>query len=208
MIPHETTDRPASHDAPMPGDPRKEWSGPGPRPAGRMWVPRSRGALSGLLLVLLGAWGALIPLIGPYFAFGFTPDRAWTWTSGRGWLEVLPGVVTAVGGVLLLVSRHRAVAGFGAWLAALGGAWFVVGPELAAPLHTGDPGTPTATGAWSAALQQLAYFEGLGIVIVFVAAASLGRLSVHSHRDAERAARRAPAGALSAPAETGTPAQH
>ena len=28
-------------------------------------VPRSRGAVSGLLLVLLGLWGALIPRIGP-----------------------------------------------------------------------------------------------------------------------------------------------
>ena len=30
-------------------------------------VPRSRGAICGLLLVLLGVWGALIPLVGPYF---------------------------------------------------------------------------------------------------------------------------------------------
>ena len=28
-------------------------------------VPRTRGAGSGVLLVLLGAWGSLIPLAGP-----------------------------------------------------------------------------------------------------------------------------------------------
>ena len=31
---------------------------------GRMRMPRSRGAASGFLLVLLGIWGALIPFVG------------------------------------------------------------------------------------------------------------------------------------------------
>jgi hypothetical protein len=46
--------------------------------------PRSRGQTSGgLLLMLLGAWGALIPFVGPYFDHAYTPDTAWTSTSGR-----------------------------------------------------------------------------------------------------------------------------
>lgn len=110
------------------------------RPPGRMWVPRSRGAVSGILLIVLGLWGALIPFVGPYFSFSFVPDQAWTWTSGRGWLEVLPGVVTAIGGILLLFSANRAVASFGAWLAVVGGAWFIVGPTLAPVLHLGEAG--------------------------------------------------------------------
>src|SRR5262245_44482263 len=48
---------------------------------GRMQMPRSRGAMSGFLLILLGAWGALIPFVGPYFNFAFTPDQEWFWTS-------------------------------------------------------------------------------------------------------------------------------
>ena len=35
--------------------------------AGMLQMRRSRGAASGFLLVLLGAWGALIPFVGPYF---------------------------------------------------------------------------------------------------------------------------------------------
>ena len=58
---------------------------------GMLRVPRSRGALSGVLLVLLGAWGALVPFIGPYFHFAYTPDSGWTYTQGRLWLEILPG---------------------------------------------------------------------------------------------------------------------
>src|SRR5260370_1022494 len=36
-------------------------------------ILRSRGAASGVLLMLLGAWGALVPFIGPYFGYAYTP---------------------------------------------------------------------------------------------------------------------------------------
>ena len=32
-------------------------------------VRRSKGAIGGLLLALLGSWGALIPFVGPYFHY-------------------------------------------------------------------------------------------------------------------------------------------
>ena len=54
-----------------------------PRRSGTMRVVRSRGALSGFLLLLLGIWGALIPFVGPYFHYAYSPDSAWTWTAGR-----------------------------------------------------------------------------------------------------------------------------
>ena len=111
---------------------------------GRLQMPRSRGAMSGFLLILLGAWGALIPFVGPYLDFAFTPEQAWTWTDARGWLEVLPGAVAVAGGLLLLVSRNRATAMFGGWLAVIAGAWFVVGRAMAGPLGIGDAGTPVA----------------------------------------------------------------
>jgi hypothetical protein len=158
-------------------------------------VPRSRGALSGLLLILLGAWGAVIPFIGPLFSFAFTPDKSWTWTAARGWLEVLPGAVTVVGGLILLVSANRLTASFGAWLAVAGGAWFVVGPQLAELLHIGSPGTPASTNTGLRALESLAFFYGLGALIIFLAAGALGRLSVRSVRDVKAARRREAAAA-------------
>ncbi|OCB10138.1 hypothetical protein A5717_24045 [Mycolicibacterium porcinum] len=156
---------------------------------GRLRMPRSRGAASGLLLVLLGIWGALIPFVGPYFDFAFTPDQAWVWTSARGWLEVLPGAVTALGGLLLLGSGNRATAHFGAWLAVLGGAWFVVGRALAGPLGIGDAGMPIAVTDAKRVTLELAYFSGLGALIVFLGAVAVGRLSVRSVRDVEYAQR-------------------
>ena len=156
---------------------------------GRMRIPRSRGAASGFLLILLGAWGALIPFVGPYFDFAYTPDQEWTWTAARGWLEVLPGAATAVGGVLLLTSRNRATAMFGGWLTVLAGAWFVVGRALAGPLGLGDPGAPVAITDTKRVSLELAYFSGLGAAIVFVGALALGRLSVRSRRDIQYAHR-------------------
>src|SRR5215471_9850034 len=88
-----------------------------------MRVPRTRGAGSGLVLILLGAWGALIPFVGPYFHFAYTPDTAWAWTWGRFFLEIVPGVATALGGLILVISAFRPVAMFGAPLAARGLSW-------------------------------------------------------------------------------------
>src|SRR3984957_13775167 len=150
---------------------------------GRMRIPRSRGAASGFLLILLGGWGALIPFVGPYFDFAYTPDQEWAWTAERGWLEVLPGAATAVGGVLLLPSRNRATAMFGGWLTVLAGVWFVVGRALAGPLGIGDVGAPVSSIDTQRVWLELTYFSGLGAVIVFLGAVALGRLSVRTARD-------------------------
>src|SRR5215813_14407719 len=118
-------------------------------------VPRSRGAASGLLLVLLGLWGALIPLVGPYFHYAYTPDTAWTLTAGRIWLEIVPGAATLLGGVILLASASRPMAMVGAELAAVGGAWFALGTVLS-PLWPAasklNPGSPAGT---STVIRQL-----------------------------------------------------
>jgi hypothetical protein len=80
---------------------------------GTMWVPRSRGALSGTLLVLLGLWGALIPFVGPYFDYAYTPGNTWDYTAGRLIFEILPGAGAVLGGLLVLGSANRAVAMLG-----------------------------------------------------------------------------------------------
>jgi hypothetical protein len=151
--------------------------------AGMLVVRRSRGALSGVLLVLLGLWGALIPYVGPYFHYAYTPDRAWVTTAGRMWLEILPGAVTLIAGVVVLISRFRPAAALGAWLAALAGAWFAVGSLIAATWHSlPRAGTPVG-GSPRAAFEQIGFFTGLGVVILFVAALALGRLTVIAARD-------------------------
>src|SRR6201997_146232 len=154
-----------------------------------LWMPRSRGAVSGLLLVVLGAWGALIPFVGPHFNFAYTPDQDWAWTSARGWLEVLPGAATVVGGLLLIFSGNRITAIVGAWVAALAGAWFVIGGQVAPMLGIGSAGDPIAVTDRKRAALEISYFSGLGAVIVFVGAVAMARLAVRSAGDAEALAR-------------------
>jgi len=147
--------------------------------AGMLQMRRSRGAFSGFLLMLLGLWGALIPFIGPYFHYAYTPDKAWTYNTGRLWLEVLPGAAVFLGGFLLLIARGRHIAMFGALLAAAAGAWFTLGPVLS-PLwnhHVPMGGSPASTTVYMRIMEQIGFFTALGVVIVFVAAAALGRIA-------------------------------
>lgn len=149
---------------------------------GRMRIPRSRGAVIGGILLLLGLWGAAVAFAGPQTDTAFANAGAGTWTAARGWLQVLPGVATMVGGLLLLVSRNRAVAMLGACVAVLGGAWFVVGRtvyELLGFRNTADGESTGATATW----MDLLLLAGLGMLIVFMAAVGIGRLSVRSVRD-------------------------
>ena len=148
-----------------------------------LYMPRTRGAATGLLLILLGAWGALIPFIGPNINWAYTVDPAWTWTAAKGWLEVFPGVAAAVGGLLLLVSGNRATAMFGGWLAVFAGVWFVVGRAFASTLAIGDVGQPVASTDLKRALLEVTYFTGLGALIVFLGGAVLARVAVRHARD-------------------------
>jgi hypothetical protein len=154
---------------------------------GTMWVPRSRGALSGTLLVLLGLWGALIPFVGPYFDYAYTPDNTWDYTTGRLVLQILPGIGAVLGGLLVLGSANRAVAMLGGWLAALSGAWFVLGVPLSALWASPTVGEPIG-GTTRQVLEYVAFFGGLGVAIVFLAAFALGRFAVVGVREVERAA--------------------
>lgn len=151
-----------------------------PRPVWR--TPRSRGMLTGLALVLLGAWGALIPFIGPYFDFGYPPDRAWAWTSVRGWLEVLPGAVAFVAGLMLLTATHRAAGQLAGWLGVAAGAWFVVGPVLWPLWDDTGVGTPMG-GQNRQVLTTLVVFFGLGAAIILFSALAVGRFSISGARD-------------------------
>ena len=172
-----------------------------PLSGGRVRVARTRGVASGVLLLILGAWAAVVPFIGNYINFAYSPTSTWTWTSGRGWYEVAPGAAVVLGGLLLLFSANRAVTSFGAWLGIAGGAWLIIGPQLATLLNLGSIGSPTATSNGLIALERLAYFDAVGAAILFVAAVALGRLSVRSVGDVRAARRREAASAESVESE-------
>ncbi|MFA1548182.1 hypothetical protein [Actinomadura chokoriensis] len=155
--------------------------------AGTMRAPRTRGVLSGVLLILLGLWGGLLPFVGPYFDFGFAPNDTWVYNIDRLQLSIAPAAATVLGGLILLVSANRAVAMFGGWLAALGGAWFAVGAPLATLWGVSGVGAPLGTTKHQIIAEQLSGLTGLGVAIVFLAAFALGRFAVIGARERAQA---------------------
>jgi hypothetical protein len=134
--------------------------------------------LSGALLALLGIWGGLIPFVGPYFGYAYTPDTTWTYSTGRLWLEILPGAAALLGGLLLIVTRSRHIGLFAAFLGIAAGAWFAIGNALA-PLWTtaASAGVPAGTTTLMRAVEEIGFFAGLGVAIVLVAGVAAGRIS-------------------------------
>jgi hypothetical protein len=162
-----------------------------PPRAARRRVPRSRGAVSGFLLVLLGIWAGLIPFVGPYFNYEFGSDSTWVITWNRVWLEVLPAAALFFGGLILLGSRSRVGGIFGGWLALAGGVWFVVGPSFSmlwdSSLGPAAPGDLPIGSNGVQFLEYIGFFYGVGALGTALAAFALGRFSVVGVRDVEYA---------------------
>lgn len=141
-----------------------------------MRLPKSTGALSGLLIVLLGIWGALVPFVGPYFHYAFGSYAKWHYTSNRLWLDILPGAVAVLGGLFLLRASSRTSGLFAGWLALVAGAWFAIGRDVSLLWHSqGNPIGAPVGGHVRQALEQLGYFTGLGVLIAALAAFAMGR---------------------------------
>jgi hypothetical protein len=152
-------------------------------------MSRSRGSLSGLALLLLGAWGGLAPFVGPYFHFGFQPDKAWSYDAGRLYLVIVPGAVVLLCGLIVMATKSRWLAGVSGIIAALGGLWFVLGRTTMLFIGTSTAPyvrsllNPIAHSPRGAILTEVVFFTGLGALIVFSGALASGRVSIGAYRD-------------------------
>jgi hypothetical protein len=152
-----------------------------------------------LLLILLGLWGGLAPFVGPYLHFGIAPDKAWAYNTGRLYYSIVPGAAVLLGGILVLLTRNRAIGVAGALLAVLGGAWFALGQGFVVDVLKKTSiviGTPigggfSAGGGFDAGagvtirvyLEDITLFGGLGLLIVLVGALAIGRFSMLAAKD-------------------------
>ncbi len=144
---------------------------------------------------MLGLWGGLAPFVGPYFHFGFTPDRAWAYNSARLYYSIAPGAAALLGGALVLVTRNRAVGVAGGLLAVLGGAWFGLGTgfvtyvlkqlsiSVGAPIAAGLTVAGGGAAPLRAYLEQVTLFSGLGLLVVCFGALAVGRFSMLAAKD-------------------------
>ena len=127
-------------------------------------------------MILLGIWGGLVPFIGPYFHYAFGSFQTWHYTSERLWLNILPGAVAVIGGLMLVRSSGRMGGLIGGWLAVAAGAWFAIGPTVSLLWHhAGNPIGAPMGGYTRQAIEWLGYFQGLGVVIAALAAFAMGR---------------------------------
>jgi hypothetical protein len=139
-------------------------------------IPRTKGALSGLIIVLLGIWAGLVPFVGPYFHFAMHSNQHWQWFADRFWLEVLPAIVAIVGGAILMVGMTRASTMFGALLALAAGLWFIVGPNVSMLWNNGavTVGPPMGAHNITRTLEWIGFFYGVGGLITMFSSYALG----------------------------------
>jgi hypothetical protein len=130
----------------------------------RTWTPKA--IPFGLAIALLGAWEFFVPLVGPYFGFGFESDSAWQFTGQQWELQLGPGIAAFVGGVMLSTPA-RGWGRLGALLAFLAGAWLVVGPSFY-PVYSSGTVHPYGS-EWGQALRWLGHFYGVGGLILYFA---------------------------------------
>ena len=131
----------------------------------RVWSPKA--APAAVAAVVLGLWAAAVPLVGPYFDFGFLTTKTWVFSEAAVTLSIVPGLAAAVGGVLL-VRPLRAVGSLGRLLVLLAAVWLLVGPSLY-PVWSGKTLQPLPGPDWKVALLWIGYFYGVGALLALVA---------------------------------------
>src|SRR5207248_5832780 len=142
---------------------------------------------TGLLILVMGIWGGLVPFVAPYFHFALVPDKSWTWTSGRLWLSVLPGAVAALGGLLLLGAGSRPAGKLGALLALAAGIWFAIDPQVSL-LWNASGAEGAAHGSTGVrVLEVLTYHTLLGALLAAAAGYALPGLLKRRTKAAEEA---------------------
>ncbi|HLI54768.1 MAG TPA: hypothetical protein VKU88_10615 [Acidimicrobiales bacterium] len=136
------------------------------------------------MLILLGAWAAIVPFAGPAFGYPMPAGShigAWIWSASHLELHLVPGIATILGGMLLLLSRHRQVAAGGATLAVVGGAWQALGPVFSPAFSSSGGGMGMKMGihpsTFMTVVTPLGYHYGTGVVEVLLAALALGWLA-------------------------------
>ncbi|HZT53474.1 MAG TPA: hypothetical protein VE995_03755 [Gaiellaceae bacterium] len=128
----------------------------------------------GLFVLLLGAWVFIVPLVGPYFDFGFFTSHVWVFSALHWELLLGPGIALFVGGLLILLPAGGP-SSLGGLLALLAGAWLLVGPSLH-PIWSSEIAVATHHPQWLTSVLWIGYFYGTGAVAVYLSGVLHGLL--------------------------------
>lgn len=129
----------------------------------------------GVLLLLLGAWVFLVPLVGPYFGYGFFTSSTWTFLGVHWELLLGPGIALFVAGLFMLMP-DSASGTVGALLALVTGVWLLIGPSLY-PIWGTSVAPVVPHAQWMQSLLWVGYFYGTGAIAVYLGGMLHGMLS-------------------------------
>jgi hypothetical protein len=171
----------------------------------------SGAALVGIVTVLVAAWGALAPFVGPEFGYRPAGASAWQWSTAHWLLSLIPGAVALVAG-LVVVSRSgdgradgRAAYGPLGLVIVASGAWFVLG-QAAWPTFRSQPLPAPSGGALEVFVNQLGTYLGPGLLLAALGGMVLKSMTRDRSVDVADAsyAGYAPAHAVSEPGPAGS----
>jgi hypothetical protein len=131
--------------------------------------------MTGVLVVLLGAWAGIVAFVGPLFGYTLQGRGAWVWNANHVYLHLAPGSAAVLAGLLIMVALPRgAISVFASVLAVAAGAWLVIGP-LAWPVLEGAKHLPWAQVSPIRSLAiQVGANLGPGLLIVLFSSLAIG----------------------------------
>jgi hypothetical protein len=141
----------------------------------------------GILTVAISAWGGIVPFIGPTFGYSADGSASWQWNLAHSVLALVPGAIGCLAGLSFLaripdrsIGRRKTSLSMAGLIAALCGAWFVIGP-LAWPVIDN---TKAYFFVGASPLRLLAnevgYSLGTGVILALCGAFALGWAARHN----------------------------
>lgn len=143
-------------------------------------APSARLGVIGVLMLLVAAWGAIVPFVGPSFGYSADGAPSWYWSLSHAVLWLAPGAGAFVAAIIVvglvpLTSIDRATPGLAAagLLAVICGGWFVIGPIAWPALYSTTPVFAHASPLREFAY-QVGYSFGPGLLIATLGGTALG----------------------------------
>ncbi|HET6810248.1 MAG TPA: hypothetical protein VFH50_04495 [Acidimicrobiales bacterium] len=137
-----------------------------------------RAALSGLLMMLIGAWGGAVAYFGPEIGLSPAGARSWQWTTAHTILNLAPGAAAFAGGLMVMFGSRLLAGGLqrlGALLTFGAGGWFVLGAAVYPVFYgTPAPGYGHVAGGPLMNLAAVAgYGAGVGIALCLLSGVAM-----------------------------------
>ncbi len=143
-------------------------------------VPGAGLAVVAVLVMLVGAWAAIVPFVGELFRFSADGTPAWHWSLAHVLLWLAPGAIAFLMGLAMLAQVPRVGRGSArmgtAWtglVTAICGAWLVIG-ALVWPVIESAPAVFRAATPLRELTYQVGWSLGPGVVLVLLGGCAIG----------------------------------